>query len=49
MTDENQDDKSEKKEKKRQKAHIIRRNIEDYLEKKALERRLSDVFDGYYY
>ena len=38
----------EKKETKL-KAHIIRRNIEDYLEKKALERRLSDVFDTDYY
>ena len=30
---------------KRTKPHIIRRNIEDYLERKALERRLKDVFD----
>ena len=30
---------------KKAKPHIIRRNIEDYLEKKALERRLKDVFD----
>ena len=27
------------------KPHVIRRNIEDYLEQKALERRLKDVFD----
>ena len=27
------------------KAHIIRRNIEEYLEQKALERRLTEVFD----
>ena len=27
------------------KPHIIRRNIEDYLEQKALEKRLQDVFD----
>lgn len=27
------------------KPHIIRRNIEDYLEKQALQRRLKDVFD----
>ena len=27
------------------KPHVIRRNIEDYLEQKALERRLQDVFD----
>lgn len=30
---------------RRTKPHIIRRNIEDYLERKALERRLKDVFD----
>ncbi|HPE61056.1 MAG: hypothetical protein KDI15_07660 [Thiothrix sp.] len=30
---------------KKVKPHVIRRNIEDYLEKKALERRLKDVFD----
>lgn len=30
---------------KRIKPHIIRRNVEDYLERKALERRLKDVFD----
>ena len=30
---------------KRTKPHIIRRNVEDYLERKALERRLKDVFD----
>ncbi|MGB0846315.1 MAG: PA3496 family putative envelope integrity protein [Thiolinea sp.] len=27
------------------KPHVIRRNIEDYLEQKALERRLKDIFD----
>lgn len=27
------------------KAHIIRRNIEDYLEQKALDRRLTEVID----
>jgi len=27
------------------KPHILRRNIEDYLEQKALEKRLKDVFD----
>ena len=27
------------------KPHIVRRNIEDYLERRALERRLRDVFD----
>ncbi|MBU0655321.1 MAG: hypothetical protein KJ914_09345 [Gammaproteobacteria bacterium] len=30
---------------KKAKPHIVRRNVEDYLEKKALERRLKDVFD----
>ena len=30
---------------KKTKPHIIRRNIEDYLEKQALQRRLKDVFD----
>ena len=34
---------------KRPKAHIIRRHVEDYLEQKALERSLSDVFDNDYY
>ena len=33
---------------KKVKPHVIRRNIEDYLEKKALERRLKDVFDDDY-
>jgi len=27
------------------KAHIVRRNIEDYLEQKALKRRLTEVID----
>lgn len=27
------------------KPHVIRRNIEDYLEKRKLERRLQDIFD----
>lgn len=30
---------------KKTKPHVIRRNVEDYLEKKALQRRLQDVFD----
>jgi len=30
---------------KKAKPHVIRRNIEDYLEKQALQRRLKDVFD----
>lgn len=33
---------------KKVKAHVIRRNLEDYLERKALERRLKDVFDDDY-
>ena len=38
------DEKSEKK----IKAHVVRRNIEDYLERKALERSLKEVFDDDY-
>ena len=38
----------EKKQEKRMKPHIIRRNVEDYLEQKALERSLRDVFDSDY-
>ncbi len=30
------------------KAHIVRRNVEDYLERKALERTLKEVFDDDY-
>lgn len=30
---------------KKTKPHVVRRSVEDYLEKKALERRLKDVFD----
>ena len=40
---------SEQKGSKQVKAHVIRRNVEDYLEQKALERRLSDVFETDYY
>lgn len=32
-------------ENKKTKPHVVRRNIEDYLERKALERRLKDVFN----
>lgn len=32
-------------ENKKVKPHVIRRNVEDYLERKALERRLKDVFE----
>lgn len=27
------------------KPHVIRRNIEDYLEQRALERRIKDIYD----
>ncbi len=30
---------------KKTKPHVVRRNLEDYLERKALERRLKDVFE----
>lgn len=30
------------------KPHVLRRNIEDYLERKALERKLRDVFEDDY-
>lgn len=33
---------------KKVKAHVIRRNVEDYLERKALERSLKEVFDDEY-
>lgn len=33
------------KEGKKEKSHVIRRNIEDYLEQRALERSLKEVFD----
>lgn len=42
------DDDVSKKSGKKVKAHVIRRNVEDYLEKKALERRLKDVFEDDY-
>ena len=35
-------------EKKTVKAHVIRRNVEDYLERKALERSLKEVFEDDY-
>ncbi|MGK0272450.1 MAG: hypothetical protein ACI88H_003122 [Cocleimonas sp.] len=43
----NLDDASSKKE-KNIKAHVVRRNVEDYLERKALERSLKEVFDDDY-
>lgn len=27
------------------KPHVLRRNIEDYLERKALEKKLTDLYD----
>lgn len=36
------------KDKNKPKPHELRRNIEDYLERKALERKLMDVFDDDY-
>ncbi|MCK5917380.1 MAG: hypothetical protein KAG34_03090 [Cocleimonas sp.] len=42
--EEDQDEANKKKE-KNMKPHVIRRNVEDYLEQKALERSLRDVFD----
>ncbi|MBO0611542.1 MAG: hypothetical protein RL122_1987 [Pseudomonadota bacterium] len=30
---------------KKIKPHVIRRHVEDYLERKALERRLKDIFE----
>lgn len=38
-------DKSTASTDKKVKPHIIRRNVEDYLEKRALEERLRDVFE----
>lgn len=43
-----EEEEEEKKKEKRMKPHIIRRNVEDYLEQKALERSLRDVFDSDY-
>ncbi len=41
-------DKEENNSIKKVKAHVIRRNVEDYLERKALERSLKEVFDDEY-
>jgi len=38
-------DKDQSKQEKKIKAHVVRRNVEDYLERKALERSLKEVFD----
>jgi len=39
---------SDADENKKVKAHVIRRNVEDYLERKALERSLKEVFEDDY-
>ena len=36
------------KNKKKIKAHVVRRNVEDYLAQKALESSLKEVFDDDY-
>ena len=41
-------DKGKDKQEKAIKAHVVRRNVEDYLERKALERSLKEVFDDDY-
>lgn len=41
-------DKGKEKQDKAMKAHVVRRNVEDYLERKALERSLKEVFDDEY-
>ena len=40
--------KNDSKQDKKIKAHVVRRNVEDYLERKALERSLKEVFDDDY-
>ena len=44
----NIDDVEKAEDTKKVKAHVIRRNVEDYLERKALERSLKEVFDDEY-
>jgi hypothetical protein len=44
----NIDDVENTEDTKKVKAHVIRRNVEDYLERKALERSLKEVFDDEY-
>ena len=39
---------NDKEGEKKPKPHVLRRNIEDYLERKVLERKLLDVFDDDY-
>ena len=38
-------DNKEKKGEAKVKPHVLRRNIEDYLERKALEKKLTDLYD----
>ena len=44
----NVEDIEKSEESKKVKAHVIRRNVEDYLERKALERSLKEAFDDEY-
>jgi hypothetical protein len=46
MDKKSQNDKNSDKNKP--KPHVLRRNIEDYLERKILERKLLDIFDDDY-
>lgn len=41
-------DKDLSKQEKKVKAHVVRRNVEEYLERKALERNLKEVFEDDY-
>ena len=41
-------EKENSKQDKKIKAHVVRRNVEDYLERKALERSLKEVFEDDY-
>ncbi len=43
-----EDVENESKQEKKIKAHVVRRNVEDYLERKALERSLKEVFEDDY-
>jgi hypothetical protein len=45
LNEEAEGEQEEEAKKKRMKPHVIRRNVEDYLEQRALERQLRDVFD----
>jgi len=43
-----QKDQEKGPDKNKPKPHVLRRNIEDYLERRALEKKLLDVFDDDY-